>query len=102
MNNLPNKIYLQIGYAPEEADDFTELDEVTWSVDNIHGNDIEYHLSSKVDSEMIAFAGWCSKYYSTDDSKTWHPACDISEDYNLEFTTAQLLEKFREEHKNIS
>ena len=42
MKNIPNKIFLNIGYEPEKGDDFNELGEVTQCVDKINDNDIEY------------------------------------------------------------
>ena len=42
MKNIPNKIYLNIGYEPEKDDDFNDLGEVTWCVDKVNNNDIEY------------------------------------------------------------
>ena len=30
MKNIPNKIFLNIGYEPEKGDDFNNLGEVTW------------------------------------------------------------------------
>lgn len=45
MNNLPQKIYLQIDADGETPEDFNELGGVTWCYDKIHGNDIEYVLS---------------------------------------------------------
>ena len=43
--NEPQVIYLQVGedYNAEE-DDYNETDEVTWCVDAINGNDLEYSL----------------------------------------------------------
>ena len=42
MKNVPNKIFLNIGYEPEKGDDFNDLGEVTWCVDKVNDNDIEY------------------------------------------------------------
>ena len=42
MKNIPNKIFLNIGYEPEMGDDFNDLGEVTWCVDKVNDNDIEY------------------------------------------------------------
>ena len=42
MRNIPNKIYLNMGCDPKEVKDFSELSEVTWCVDKINDNDIEY------------------------------------------------------------
>ena len=42
MKHIPNKIFLNIGYEPEKGDDFNNLGEVTWCVDKVNDNDIEY------------------------------------------------------------
>lgn len=45
MNNIPQKIYLQIDADGETPQDFKKL-EVSWCSDKIHANDIEYVLST--------------------------------------------------------
>lgn len=40
MKNLPSKIYLDLGTP--DADDFSDLKQVTWSKDNASGEGIEY------------------------------------------------------------
>lgn len=52
--NIPEIIFLQLGFEPEENEtvDFKELEGVSWCHENIHGNDIEYTLKSKVDAAM--------------------------------------------------
>ena len=42
MNNIPNKIFLNLGEDLEDFDDFNELGEVTWCVDKVGDGDIEY------------------------------------------------------------
>lgn len=42
MKHIPNKIFLNIGCEPEKGDDFNDLREVTWCVDKVNDNDIEY------------------------------------------------------------
>ena len=42
LKNIPNKIFLNIGFKPEKGDDFNDLEEVTWCVDKVDDNDIEY------------------------------------------------------------
>ena len=42
MENIPEKIYLQIGDDCPDDIDFKDLHEVTWCVDKINDNDIEY------------------------------------------------------------
>lgn len=46
MKHIPNKIYLQIG-EDCDAEDFKDLNEVTWCQVEIHSNDIEYVRSSQ-------------------------------------------------------
>lgn len=46
--NAPKKIYLQIGCKDYDCTiDFKELSDVTWSVDKIDSDDIEYVLSTE-------------------------------------------------------
>ena len=49
MENIPNKIYLQIGELDEnDNNDFEMLkNDITWSADKIYKNDIEYRLKEK-------------------------------------------------------
>ena len=42
LKNVPNNIFLNIGYEPEKSDDFNDLGEVTWCADKVNDNDIEY------------------------------------------------------------
>ena len=42
MKHIPNKIFLNLGFKPEKGDDFNDLQEVTWCVDKVNDNDIEY------------------------------------------------------------
>ena len=42
MKNIPNKIFLNIGYEPEKGEDFNDLGEVTWCADKVNDSDIEY------------------------------------------------------------
>ena len=49
MENIPNKIYLQIGELDgNDNNDFEMLkNDITWSADKIYKNDIEYRLKEK-------------------------------------------------------
>lgn len=49
MKNVPKKIYLQISEENEEIEDFNELsiEHVTWCVDRIFENDIEFRISDE-------------------------------------------------------
>lgn len=45
MKNLPNRIYLNLGELTDEElrdCDFDELDEVTWSQDDVQGENVAY------------------------------------------------------------
>lgn len=49
MKNLPQKIYLQVGFEHDEGDDFNDLEtsEISWCDDRIDDTDIEYVLLAK-------------------------------------------------------
>lgn len=47
MKNIPKTIYLNIGTSADDVDDFNDLSEVTWCVDETCNDDIEYTLSNK-------------------------------------------------------
>lgn len=42
MKNIPEKIYLQIGFEPDENDDYKQLHGVTWSDRRVNDSDLEY------------------------------------------------------------
>lgn len=44
MNNVPKRIFLQVGDLEDSNIDFAELHDVTWSADRIYKTDIEYIL----------------------------------------------------------
>ena len=44
MNNIPKRIFLQVGDLEDKNIDFDELRDVTWSADRIYDTDIEYIL----------------------------------------------------------
>ena len=50
MKNVPKTIYLQVDADGETPEDFKGL-EVTWCVDRIHENDIEYTLTEHAQQE---------------------------------------------------
>lgn len=52
MKHIPNKIYLQIG-EDCDAEDFKDLNEVTWCQVEIHSNDIEYVRSSQQPEDEV-------------------------------------------------
>lgn len=44
MNNVPKRIFLQVGDLEGDIEEFDGLYEVTWSADRIYKTDIEYIL----------------------------------------------------------
>ena len=48
MNKIPKTIYLQIGDECPDDIDFDKLTEVSWCIDRIFSNDIEYKLKSQL------------------------------------------------------
>jgi len=50
MKNIPEKIYLQIGFEPDGCDDFTKLHDVSWCADKVFDSDIEYVLNLSADT----------------------------------------------------
>ena len=44
MNNIPKRIFLQVGNLEDSNIDFAELRDVTWSAERIYKTDIEYIL----------------------------------------------------------
>jgi len=79
MNNIPQKIYLQIDDEIESNTDFKELThtEVTWCMDKINSKDIEYHTTDSRNafarSQAIEFAEWCiiEGFYYYPSLKAW-------------------------------
>lgn len=53
MKNIPNRIFLDVGYQHSDLDeDFNDLNEVTWSEDNDSGYGIEYVLKESMLPEL--------------------------------------------------
>ena len=44
MDNIPKRIFLQVGDLEGDIEEFDELRDVTWSADRIYDTDIEYIL----------------------------------------------------------
>lgn len=44
MNNIPKRIFLQVGDLEDSNIDFSELRDVTWSAERIYKTDVEYIL----------------------------------------------------------
>ena len=56
LKNIPDRIYLNLGLDGECGEvDFNELDEVTWSQDEISDGDIEYVRKKPIDWEARRF-----------------------------------------------
>ena len=54
MNNIPRRIFLQVGDLEDSNIDFAELRDVTWSADRIYDTDIEYILKPSKAKKSIA------------------------------------------------
>ena len=54
MRNQPNKIYLQIDLEDngETCEDFNELSDISWCVDKIYSDDLEYISVSFISAEI--------------------------------------------------
>lgn len=65
MKNVPEIIYLDLGFGPSDIVDFNECSDVTWSKDNATGNGVEFIRKDVAESETIAaimdFADWYDK-----------------------------------------
>ncbi len=76
MKHIPNKIYLQIG-EDCDAEDFKDLNEVTWCQVEIHSNDIEYVRSSQQpEDEVEVWCGCGDKLSKRSDGFYWCLGCD--------------------------
>jgi len=81
MENLPNKIYLNLGDLSEEEfndTDFNDLSEITWSEDDVQGRNVEY---VRKDAFIEKACEWLSnvsiedmtyKYSNFDTSEGWY------------------------------
>lgn len=54
MNNLPKRIFLQVGDLEDSNIEFSELHEVTWSADRIYDTDIEYIIKPAKEGAGLA------------------------------------------------
>jgi len=66
MENLPNKIYLNLGDLSEEEfndTDFNDLSEITWSEDDVQGRNVEYVLK---DALIEKAADWLRTHSEAD------------------------------------
>ena len=58
MQNIPKKIYLQIGKDCPDDEDFKKLYGVTWCVERINENDIEFTSTPpETDAELCTECG---------------------------------------------
>lgn len=58
MKNIPDVIYLQLGFEPKPEDDFETIKvtgEVTWCDDRINDSDIEYARVRRINIEGMDF-----------------------------------------------
>ncbi len=61
MENIPEKIYLQVDPENEQPESFDDLAEITWCRDKINDNDIEYELSGVESGQLdILLAARCA------------------------------------------
>lgn len=56
MKNIPKQIYIQIDPEREAPEDFNDLEEITWSEDEINDNDIKYYRDDLVQDIVNFFA----------------------------------------------
>ena len=54
MNNIPKRIFLQVGDLEGDIEEFDGLYEVTWSADRIYKTDIEYILKPSKAKKSVA------------------------------------------------
>ena len=54
MNNIPKRIFLQVGNLEDSNIDFAELRDVTWSAERIYDTDIEYILKPAKAKKSVA------------------------------------------------
>jgi radical SAM superfamily enzyme len=62
MENVPEKIYLDLGFDCPNDCDFNELSQVTWSQDNATGNGIEFTRSDIAEQMAKEFAEFVRNY----------------------------------------
>ena len=54
MNNIPKRIFLQVGDLEDSNIDFAELRDVTWSAERIYKTDIEYIIKPAKANKSVA------------------------------------------------
>jgi hypothetical protein len=72
MKNLPEKIWLCLGFDASADDDFKECDEVIWNKDDTTGNGIEYIRSDIAEQMAKDFKCFKEEFmkYSVEDEFT--------------------------------
>lgn len=82
MKNIPDKIYLQIGFDPVVDDDFNDLDTeaVSWCQDRIFESDIEYSRAAPPEEA----AQWREKAQKWDALKAKIAAFYEDEDFDAD------------------
>ena len=54
MNNIPKRIFLNVGDLEDSNIDFAELRDVTWSAERIYDTDVEYILKPSQAKKSVA------------------------------------------------
>ena len=87
MKNIPNQIYLQLGFEPDEfsEDDFKNCTEISWNDERIFDSDIEYVLTDV----GVKYAIWYRNTSHRDLVKL------LGKDYTIEDTLKYYLEHFK-------
>lgn len=90
IKNIPQVIYLQEGVEEspefEEDIDFYDLEEISWSTDRIHSNDLVYYHENTVNELLETL------------EQVLEQANDCTEDweYTLSFVDPELIEKAKQ------
>lgn len=83
MNNIPEKIWLNLGEEVPDDADFHDLSEVTWSENKVFDKDVEYVRKSEwinakdrlpEDGELVLVSFDSSRFtgYYDDDDEMWY------------------------------
>jgi hypothetical protein len=56
MKHLPERIYLNLGFEPDQSDDFNDLKEVTHSSERVFKHDVEYIRKDVAEAMAKEFA----------------------------------------------
>jgi len=72
MNNIPDKIYLQVDADGERPEDFKECKEVSWCSDRVHKTDIAFYSEKQRDEFALGFAKFLEGFHSTAMNSSGH------------------------------